>query len=59
MHECVVISENEWRMVHCPDYGAAYCPCDDGPECYGAWSCTDVILNTEDYLYNYDTNNDG
>jgi hypothetical protein len=34
LHECVMMVENEWRDIHCPDYGYVYCSCP-----YNAPSC--------------------
>jgi hypothetical protein len=39
MHACVVATENAWRANECPFYGDAYCPCESGPVCEGAWTC--------------------
>jgi hypothetical protein len=60
IHTCVLMCENEWRAVECPDYGFAYCDCPFYVvPCEGAWNCYDVMYVTDDVMMELDTNYDG
>jgi hypothetical protein len=61
IHTCIVMCEYEWRLENCPaEFDAAYCACPYVmPACDGAWNCLDIVLITDEVVYEMDTNYDG